>query len=150
MAAAAMSMSAGREMRVNFTLAIASQPHTFLVSRPRQMSRTLLFLSPFTTTVWRNQKFQLCIMPAFYFRRGWQFSDQLSWWVRCCILCTKWPRSPRLDATCSLNQRRPALVDSTGSWTAFGTCTAPSCNKVLLFNIWRKNIDFGLGDSLFI
>jgi glutamate receptor, ionotropic, invertebrate len=72
MAAAAISMSAGREMRVNFTLAIASQPHTFLVSRPRQMSRTLLFLSPFTTTVYMKSNQKLSISHEFpYFCQAW-------------------------------------------------------------------------------
>ncbi|XP_065341897.1 ionotropic receptor 93a-like [Cloeon dipterum] len=68
MAATAMSMSAGRESRVRFTLAVASQPHTFLVAKPRQMSRTLLFLSPFTGKTWLAIfGSTLLVGPALYF-----------------------------------------------------------------------------------
>ncbi|XP_063930697.1 ionotropic receptor 93a [Zophobas morio] len=43
---------------VNFTKAISVQSYTFLVSRPRELSRALLFMSPFTGDTW------LCLSAA--------------------------------------------------------------------------------------
>lgn len=40
----------GKEV-INFTMPISTQIYTFLVSRPRELSRALLFMSPFTGSV---------------------------------------------------------------------------------------------------
>lgn len=36
---------------VNFTIPVSVEPYTFLLARPRELSRALLFLSPFTGNV---------------------------------------------------------------------------------------------------
>lgn len=40
-----------KAMGVNFTMPISVQPYSFLVSRPRELSRALLFMLPFTYDV---------------------------------------------------------------------------------------------------
>ncbi|RZC40297.1 glutamate receptor ionotropic, delta-2, partial [Asbolus verrucosus] len=43
---------------INFTSPVSTQVYTFLVSRPRELSRALLFMSPFTGDTW------LCLSAA--------------------------------------------------------------------------------------
>ncbi|CAH0399911.1 unnamed protein product [Chilo suppressalis] len=37
---------------INYTTAVSSQPYCFIIARPRELSRALLFLLPFTTDTW--------------------------------------------------------------------------------------------------
>lgn len=37
--------------KINFTMPISTQSYTFLVARPRELSRALLFMSPFSQMV---------------------------------------------------------------------------------------------------
>ncbi|XP_068617506.1 ionotropic receptor 93a [Battus philenor] len=37
---------------VNYTIAISTQPYAFLIARPRELSRAMLFLLPFTSDTW--------------------------------------------------------------------------------------------------
>ncbi|CAH0552900.1 unnamed protein product [Brassicogethes aeneus] len=46
---------------INFTIPITTQTYTFLVARPRELSRALLFISPFTGDTW------LCLSAAIVF-----------------------------------------------------------------------------------
>ena len=52
LAAAAFATTFERMKAVNFTDAIALHPYGFLYRRPRQLSRTVLFIDPFTPVVW--------------------------------------------------------------------------------------------------
>ncbi|XP_013193622.1 ionotropic receptor 93a isoform X2 [Amyelois transitella] len=37
---------------INYTMAVSTQPYAFIIARPRNLSRALLFLLPFTTDTW--------------------------------------------------------------------------------------------------
>ncbi|XP_049872906.1 ionotropic receptor 93a [Pectinophora gossypiella] len=37
---------------INYTLSVSTQPYSFMVARPRELSRAMLFLLPFTTDTW--------------------------------------------------------------------------------------------------
>ncbi|XP_053604949.1 ionotropic receptor 93a [Plodia interpunctella] len=37
---------------INYTMAVSTQPYAFIIARPRELSRALLFLLPFTTDTW--------------------------------------------------------------------------------------------------
>ncbi|XP_034244940.1 ionotropic receptor 93a [Thrips palmi] len=50
--AGAFTVTAERKQLVNFTRAISDQPYQFMVVRPRELSRALLFMSPFTAMTW--------------------------------------------------------------------------------------------------
>lgn len=52
LAAAAFSVSAEREVVVNFTVPLDMQPYAFMYRRPKELSRYLLFIDPFTPSVW--------------------------------------------------------------------------------------------------
>lgn len=39
---------------VNFTIPVSVQKHTFVVARPRELSRALLFINPFTKATWAS------------------------------------------------------------------------------------------------
>ncbi|XP_052132135.1 ionotropic receptor 93a [Frankliniella occidentalis] len=52
MGAGALSVTAERQRLVNFTRLISRQPYCMLVVRPRELSRAMLFTSPFTTATW--------------------------------------------------------------------------------------------------
>nr|AXY83442.1 putative ionotropic receptor 16 [Conopomorpha sinensis] len=51
-AAASFTVLADPPPGINFTLPVSTQPYAFLVARPRELSRALLFLLPFTTDTW--------------------------------------------------------------------------------------------------
>jgi len=51
-AAAAFAVSHERRQVVNFTEALDIQPYAFMYRRPKQLSKALLFISPFTPYVW--------------------------------------------------------------------------------------------------
>ena len=51
MGAGAFTVTAERKQLINFTRPISVQPYQFLVVKPRELSRALLFTSPFTATV---------------------------------------------------------------------------------------------------
>lgn len=51
MAATGVTVNSRYKNIINFTIPISIQPYNFLVSRPRELSRIYLFLSPFTTEV---------------------------------------------------------------------------------------------------
>ncbi|XP_044760958.1 ionotropic receptor 93a [Coccinella septempunctata] len=44
--------------KIDFTIPISTQPYTFLVARPKELSRALLFMAPFSGDTW------LCLMVA--------------------------------------------------------------------------------------
>ncbi|KAI5639496.1 ligand-gated ion channel domain-containing protein [Phthorimaea operculella] len=37
---------------INYTIPVSTQPYSFMVARPRELSRAMLFLLPFTTDTW--------------------------------------------------------------------------------------------------
>ncbi|XP_066943243.1 ionotropic receptor 93a-like [Macrobrachium rosenbergii] len=49
---AAFSVSAQRMKVVNFTSSIDRQPYTFMIARPKELSRVMLFMEPFTNDTW--------------------------------------------------------------------------------------------------
>lgn len=49
--ACAFTITEENKQLINFTSPISTQTYTFLVSRPRELSRALLFMSPFTGDV---------------------------------------------------------------------------------------------------
>lgn len=51
LAASAFTITEDRKARINFTIPISIQPYAFLVSRPRELSRALLFMAPFASNV---------------------------------------------------------------------------------------------------
>lgn len=51
LAATGVTINSRYKNIINFTIPISIQPYNFLVSRPRELSRIYLFLSPFTTEV---------------------------------------------------------------------------------------------------
>jgi len=59
MAAAPLTISADRQLYVNFSAPFDLQPYTFMHARPKGSSKALLFVDPFTPLVW------LCIFIAF-------------------------------------------------------------------------------------
>nr|WPO56517.1 ionotropic receptor [Leucinodes orbonalis] len=50
-AAAAFTVLSDPPPGINYTLAVSTQPYCFMIARPRELSRALLFLLPFTTDV---------------------------------------------------------------------------------------------------
>lgn len=52
--AGAFIITAERKRIINFTTPIGIEPYTFLVARPQELSRALLFLSPFAGDVSTN------------------------------------------------------------------------------------------------
>lgn len=50
-AACAFTVTEQEKMYINFTEPVSTQSYTFLVARPRELSRALLFMSPFTKDV---------------------------------------------------------------------------------------------------
>ncbi|XP_026467499.1 ionotropic receptor 93a-like [Ctenocephalides felis] len=56
-----------KAMGVNFTMPISVQPYSFLVSRPGELSRALLFMLPFTYDTWLCLGFSVIVMgPLLY------------------------------------------------------------------------------------
>jgi len=58
MAAAPLTISADRQLYVNFSAPFDLQPYTFMHARPKESSKAMLFVDPFTPLVW------LCIVIA--------------------------------------------------------------------------------------
>nr|QPZ88965.1 ionotropic receptor 1 [Diaphorina citri] len=52
LAAAAFTHTYKHENIINYTAAISVEPYVFLVARPRELSKTLLFTAPFTPATW--------------------------------------------------------------------------------------------------
>lgn len=57
--AGAFIITAERKRVINFTIPVGIEPYTFLVARPRELSRALLFLSPFTGDVSAKREYGL-------------------------------------------------------------------------------------------
>ncbi|KPI95866.1 Glutamate receptor delta-1 subunit [Papilio xuthus] len=52
---------------INYTLAVSTQPYAFLIARPRELSRAMLFLLPFTADTWLCLGFAVVLMgPTLY------------------------------------------------------------------------------------
>ena len=67
LAAAAFAISYERMEAVNFTSAIDLQPYAFMYRRPKEVSRAVLFVDPFTPTVWLGIAVMTAIIgPIFY------------------------------------------------------------------------------------
>lgn len=67
LAAAAFAISYERMEVVNFTSAIDLQPYAFMYRRPKEVSRAVLFVDPFTPTVWIGIAVMTAIIgPIFY------------------------------------------------------------------------------------
>nr|QBB73018.1 ionotropic receptor [Protaetia brevitarsis] len=58
MAAFAYTITDENKAVVNFTIPITTQPYTLLTATPKELSRALLFISPFTFNTW------LCLLAA--------------------------------------------------------------------------------------
>ncbi|XP_037875093.2 ionotropic receptor 93a [Bombyx mori] len=67
LAAAPFTVLPGPNQGINYTIPVSTQPHTFIVARPRELSRALLFLLPFTTDTWLCLGFAVILMgPMLY------------------------------------------------------------------------------------
>lgn len=55
-AACAVSITSNLKHHINYTIPISTQSYNLLVARPRELSRALLFISPFTGDVSNNRK----------------------------------------------------------------------------------------------
>ncbi|XP_026744467.1 ionotropic receptor 93a [Trichoplusia ni] len=51
-AAAAFTVLADHTQGINYTMPVSIQSYSFMIARPRELSRALLFLLPFTTDTW--------------------------------------------------------------------------------------------------
>ncbi|XP_059057543.1 ionotropic receptor 93a [Achroia grisella] len=52
LAAASFTILSDRNPGINYTIPVSTQPYAFLIARPRELSRAMLFLLPFTTDTW--------------------------------------------------------------------------------------------------
>ncbi len=52
MGAAPFTISANRNQVVNFSTPFDLQPYTFMIRKPQELSKALLFIKPFTPLVW--------------------------------------------------------------------------------------------------
>nr|ARN17849.1 ionotropic receptor 3 [Cephus cinctus] len=67
MAACVYTISEYRKTLVNFTIPVSIQTYSLLASRPRQLSRALLFMSPYTKETWACLSAAIIIMgPILY------------------------------------------------------------------------------------
>ncbi|KPJ08640.1 Glutamate receptor 2 [Papilio machaon] len=65
--AAAFSVLPDTMPGINYTLAVSTQPYAFLIARPRELSRAMLFLLPFTADTWLCLGFAVVLMgPTLY------------------------------------------------------------------------------------
>ncbi|XP_013141730.1 PREDICTED: glutamate receptor 2 isoform X2 [Papilio polytes] len=65
--AAAFSVFTDTMTGINWTLAVSTQPYAFLIARPRELSRAMLFLLPFTADTWLCLGFAVVLMgPTLY------------------------------------------------------------------------------------
>ncbi|XP_044740653.1 ionotropic receptor 93a [Chrysoperla carnea] len=68
MAACAVTVNNQRKHIINYTMPISTETYTFLVSRPKELSRALLFLSPFALDTWLCLGIAVASMgPILYF-----------------------------------------------------------------------------------
>ncbi|KAK1122819.1 hypothetical protein K0M31_009261 [Melipona bicolor] len=67
LAACAVTVNEQEKSTVNFTVPIFVQTYSFLTSRPRQLSRALLFASPFTEETWACLAASIIIMGPFLY-----------------------------------------------------------------------------------
>ncbi|XP_074038952.1 ionotropic receptor 93a isoform X3 [Leptinotarsa decemlineata] len=66
--ACAVTITEDLKYVINFTRPISTQTHTFLVARPRELSRALLFISPFTGDTWLCLAASIvCMGPILYY-----------------------------------------------------------------------------------
>ena len=56
MAAAPMTISADRQLYINFSAPFDLQPYTFMHALPKETSKALLFVDPFTPLVRRESR----------------------------------------------------------------------------------------------
>ena len=67
LAAAAFAISHERMQAVNFSYALDLQPYAFMYRRPKEVSRAILFIDPFTPLVWLGIAVMTAIIgPIFY------------------------------------------------------------------------------------
>ena len=65
--AAAFAISHERMQAVNFTSALDLHPYAFMYRRPKEVSRAILFIDPFTPLVWIGIAVMTAIIgPIFY------------------------------------------------------------------------------------
>ncbi|KAK8399557.1 hypothetical protein O3P69_003545 [Scylla paramamosain] len=68
MGVAAFTVSDKRMRAVNFTASIDLQPYTFMISRPQELSRVMLFMEPFANDTWILIAITVAIMgPILFF-----------------------------------------------------------------------------------
>ncbi|CAH2084495.1 unnamed protein product [Euphydryas editha] len=66
-AAAAFTILTNPRSGINYTIPVSTQPYSFIIARPRELSRALLFLLPFTTDTWLCLGFAVVLMgPTLY------------------------------------------------------------------------------------
>ncbi|KAK3922695.1 Ionotropic receptor 93a, partial [Frankliniella fusca] len=101
MGAGAFTSTAERQRLVNYTRLINRQPYCMLVVRPRELSRAMLFTSPFTPSTW------LCIFLSVV-----AIGPALNWFHRA---------SPYYDVHSDGRPRRGGLYSVTNClWYAYG------------------------------
>ncbi|XP_045499177.1 ionotropic receptor 93a [Colias croceus] len=61
-AAAAITILSDPPRGINYTIPVSIQPYAFIIARPRELSRALLFLLPFTTDTWLCLGFAVILM----------------------------------------------------------------------------------------
>nr|AMM70658.1 ionotropic receptor 93a [Heliconius melpomene rosina] len=67
LAAAAFTVLSDHNPGINYTIPISTQTYSFMIARPRELSRALLFLLPFTTDTWLCLGFAVILMgPTLY------------------------------------------------------------------------------------
>ncbi|CAH0719845.1 unnamed protein product, partial [Brenthis ino] len=67
LAAAAFTVLSDRNPGINYTTPVSTQTYSFMIARPRELSRALLFLLPFTTDTWLCLGFAVILMgPTLY------------------------------------------------------------------------------------
>ncbi|XP_026496230.2 ionotropic receptor 93a [Vanessa tameamea] len=66
-AAAAFTVITDSKPGINYTIPVTTQPYSFIIARPRELSRAVLFLLPFTTDTWLCLGFAVILMgPTLY------------------------------------------------------------------------------------
>nr|XP_034828957.1 ionotropic receptor 93a [Maniola hyperantus] len=67
LAVAVFTVLSDHNQGINYTIPVSTQPYSFIIARPREMSRALLFLLPFTTDTWLCLGFAVILMgPMLY------------------------------------------------------------------------------------
>ncbi|XP_041979809.1 ionotropic receptor 93a [Aricia agestis] len=67
LAAAPFTILSDPPAGINYTIAVSTQLYAFIVARPRELSRALLFLLPFTTDTWLCLGFAVVLMGPVLF-----------------------------------------------------------------------------------